>query len=52
MWVTIIAFVGVLALCVLFRFARAGLAMRAVVDDPELVAMQAISPPECGAWRG
>jgi branched-subunit amino acid ABC-type transport system permease component len=44
LWVTIIAVAGVLALLALFRFSRAGLAMRAVVDDPDLVSMQAISP--------
>jgi len=44
LWVTIIALVGVLALYGLFRFSRTGLSMRAVVDDPELVSMQAISP--------
>src|SRR3954451_12976138 len=44
LWVTIIAFVGVLALYALFRFTRSGLSMRAVVDDSELVSMQAISP--------
>jgi ABC-type branched-subunit amino acid transport system ATPase component/branched-subunit amino acid ABC-type transport system permease component len=44
LWVTIIAVVGVLALYALFRFTRSGLSMRAVVDDAELVSMQAISP--------
>ena len=44
LWVTLIALVGVLALFVLFRFTRSGLSMRAVVDDAELVSMQAISP--------
>ena len=28
----------------IFRFTRTGLAMRAVVDDPDLVAMQAVNP--------
>jgi ABC-type branched-subunit amino acid transport system ATPase component/branched-subunit amino acid ABC-type transport system permease component len=44
LWVTLIASVAVLGLYVLFRFSRTGLSMRAVVDDPELVSMQAISP--------
>jgi len=38
---------GVLAAALLyglFRFTRTGLAMRAVVDDPDLLAMQATSP--------
>jgi ABC-type branched-subunit amino acid transport system ATPase component/branched-subunit amino acid ABC-type transport system permease component len=44
LWVTIIAVVGVIFLYGLFRFTRSGLAMRAVVDDPELLSVQAISP--------
>ena len=44
LWVTIVAVVGVLLLFGLFRFTRTGLAMRAVVDDPDLVAMQAVNP--------
>jgi ABC-type branched-subunit amino acid transport system ATPase component/branched-subunit amino acid ABC-type transport system permease component len=42
-----IAVIGVLAVALLymmFRWTRSGLAMRAVVDDPELVARQATSP--------
>ncbi|MBE8517016.1 ATP-binding cassette domain-containing protein [Amycolatopsis sp. H6(2020)] len=39
-----IAVAAVAALSAMFRFARIGLAMRAVVDDPELLAMQATDP--------
>ncbi len=39
-----IAVVAVAALYAMFRFARIGLAMRAVVDDPDLLAMQATDP--------
>ena len=42
--VTIVGVVAVLGLYALFRFTRTGVAMRAVVDDPDLVAMQAIDP--------
>jgi ABC-type branched-subunit amino acid transport system ATPase component/branched-subunit amino acid ABC-type transport system permease component len=44
LWVTLIGVVAAVGLFALFRFARIGLAMRAVVDDPDLVAMQATSP--------
>jgi branched-subunit amino acid ABC-type transport system permease component len=44
LWITIIALVGVVALYGLFRFTRSGQSMRAVVDDADLVSMQAISP--------
>jgi ABC-type branched-subunit amino acid transport system ATPase component/branched-subunit amino acid ABC-type transport system permease component len=43
-WVTAVGIVGVALLYAVFRWSRIGLAMRAVVDDPDLVAMQAISP--------
>ena len=39
-----IALVVVGALYALFRFSRLGLAMRAVVDDPDLLAMQGTDP--------
>ncbi|OXM64080.1 ABC transporter permease subunit [Amycolatopsis vastitatis] len=39
-----IAVVAVAALYAMFRFSRIGLAMRAVVDDPDLLAMQATDP--------
>ncbi len=42
--VTLVGLVAAILLYVLFRFAKTGLAMRAVVDDPDLVAMQARSP--------
>jgi ABC-type branched-subunit amino acid transport system ATPase component/branched-subunit amino acid ABC-type transport system permease component len=44
LWVTVVGIVVVVLLYLLFRFARTGVAMRAVVDDPNLVAMQATSP--------
>ncbi|HZP31511.1 MAG TPA: branched-chain amino acid ABC transporter permease/ATP-binding protein [Acidimicrobiia bacterium] len=44
LWVTLVGLVVVVLLYVLFRFARTGVAMRAVVDDPDLVAMQATNP--------
>ncbi len=44
LWVTIIGVVAVLLLYALFRSTRTGVAMRAVVDDPDLVAMRATSP--------
>jgi len=43
-WVMLVGLVGATALYGLFRFTRTGLAMRAVVDDPDLLAMQATSP--------
>jgi ABC-type branched-subunit amino acid transport system ATPase component/branched-subunit amino acid ABC-type transport system permease component len=43
-WVMLVGIVGAVALYALFRFTRTGLAMRAVVDDPDLLAMQATSP--------
>jgi ABC-type branched-subunit amino acid transport system ATPase component/branched-subunit amino acid ABC-type transport system permease component len=42
--ITAIAIVAVLALYLLFRYSRLGLAMRAVVDDPDLVRLHGISP--------
>ena len=42
--IAIIAVLAVALLYVMFRWTRSGLAMRAVVDDPELVARQGISP--------
>ena len=39
-----IAIAGVLALYGLFRFTRLGVAMRAVVDDPDLLALMGTSP--------
>ncbi len=42
--ITAITLVAVAALYALFRFARIGVAMRAVVDDPDLLAMQATNP--------
>jgi branched-subunit amino acid ABC-type transport system permease component len=42
--VSVIALVVVIALYVLFRFTRLGVAMRAVVDDPDLLDLQGISP--------
>jgi ABC-type branched-subunit amino acid transport system ATPase component/branched-subunit amino acid ABC-type transport system permease component len=50
--VTVVGLVAVAALYALFRWSRAGTAMRAVVDDPDLLAMQATSPVRVrrGAW--
>jgi ABC-type branched-subunit amino acid transport system ATPase component/branched-subunit amino acid ABC-type transport system permease component len=42
--VAAVALVAVAALYALFRFTRMGIAMRAVVDDPDLLAMQATDP--------
>lgn len=42
--ITAIAVVAVAALWAFFRWSRAGLAMRAVVDDPDLLAMHATDP--------
>lgn len=42
--VTVIALVMVILLYALFRFTRLGTAMRAVVDDPDLVDIQGTSP--------
>jgi len=44
LWVTLFGVAATVALYGLFRFSRMGLAMRAVVNDPDLVAMQATSP--------
>jgi ABC-type branched-subunit amino acid transport system ATPase component/branched-subunit amino acid ABC-type transport system permease component len=41
---TLVAVVAVLALYAFFRWSRLGLAMRAVVDDPDLLAMHATDP--------
>ena len=43
LWVTLIGILVVAALYFLFRKSRAGIAMRAVVDDPDLVSMQGSS---------
>jgi ABC-type branched-subunit amino acid transport system ATPase component/branched-subunit amino acid ABC-type transport system permease component len=42
--VTVIAIICVAALYALFRFTRLGIAMRAVVDDPDLVDLQGTDP--------
>jgi len=42
--VTIVGVVAVAGLYALFRWTRTGTAMRAVVDDPDLLAMQATNP--------
>ncbi len=42
--VTVIGLIVVAALYALFRFTRLGVAMRAVVDDPDLLDLQGISP--------
>ena len=42
--ITIISLVAVAALYALFRFTRLGIAMRAVVDDPDLLDIQGTSP--------
>jgi ABC-type branched-subunit amino acid transport system ATPase component/branched-subunit amino acid ABC-type transport system permease component len=42
--ITAVAVFSVAGLYALFRWSRAGLAMRAVVDDPDLLAMQATDP--------
>src|SRR4051794_13945154 len=44
LWVTLFGVVAAVVLFGLFRFSRMGLGMRAVVNDPDLVAMQATSP--------
>src|SRR4051812_3465035 len=44
LWVTLFGLAATVALFVLFRFSRTGLAMRAIVNDPDLLAMQATSP--------
>jgi ABC-type branched-subunit amino acid transport system ATPase component/branched-subunit amino acid ABC-type transport system permease component len=44
LWVTLFGVAATIVLFGLFRFSRMGLAMRAVVNDPDLVAMQATSP--------
>jgi ABC-type branched-subunit amino acid transport system ATPase component/branched-subunit amino acid ABC-type transport system permease component len=46
LWVTLFGLVAAILLYALFRFARTGLAMRAVVDDADLVARQATSPEQ------
>ncbi|MBV8431895.1 MAG: ATP-binding cassette domain-containing protein [Solirubrobacterales bacterium] len=50
--VTVVGVAAVASLYALFRWSRAGTAMRAVVDDPDLLAMQATSPVRVrrGAW--
>jgi ABC-type branched-subunit amino acid transport system ATPase component/branched-subunit amino acid ABC-type transport system permease component len=42
--VTVVALLAVAALYALFRLTRMGVSMRAVVDDPDLLAMQATDP--------
>ena len=42
--ITIISLVAVAALYALFRFTRLGIAMRAVVDDPDLLDIMGTSP--------
>jgi ABC-type branched-subunit amino acid transport system ATPase component/branched-subunit amino acid ABC-type transport system permease component len=42
--ITAIAIIAVAALYALFRWSRLGLSMRAVVDDPDLLALQATDP--------
>ena len=42
--VTLVGLVAVIGLYGLFRWSRTGIAMRAVVDDADLLAMQATSP--------
>jgi ABC-type branched-subunit amino acid transport system ATPase component/branched-subunit amino acid ABC-type transport system permease component len=42
--VAVVALLAVLSLYILFRRTRVGVAMRAVVDDPELLAMQGTDP--------
>ncbi|OHV48458.1 branched-chain amino acid ABC transporter permease/ATP-binding protein [Pseudofrankia sp. BMG5.36] len=44
LWVTLVAVLAVALLFAVFRWSRTGLAMRAVVDDPDLLSMQATSP--------
>lgn len=44
LWVTVLSVVVVAVSWVALRRTSAGVSMRAVVDDPDLVAMQAISP--------
>ncbi|HEX4661876.1 MAG TPA: branched-chain amino acid ABC transporter permease/ATP-binding protein [Streptosporangiaceae bacterium] len=50
--VTLVGLAAVAGLYALFRWSRSGIAMRAVVDDPDLLAMQATSPIRVrrGAW--
>ena len=50
--VTVVGLAAVAGLYALFRWTRTGTAMRAVVDDPDLLAMQATSPVRVrrGAW--
>ena len=43
-WVTLFGIVAAATLFGIFRFSLMGLSMRAVVNDPDLVAMQATSP--------
>ena len=42
--VTLVGLIAVGGFYALFRWSRSGIAMRAVVDDPDLLAMQATSP--------
>ena len=49
---TVVALVAVALLYALFRWTRMGVAMRAVVDDPDLLAMQATNPGAVRRARG
>jgi ABC-type branched-subunit amino acid transport system ATPase component/branched-subunit amino acid ABC-type transport system permease component len=42
--ITVVAVVAVAAMYAMFRFTRVGLAMRAVVDDPDLLDTKGIAP--------
>jgi ABC-type branched-subunit amino acid transport system ATPase component/branched-subunit amino acid ABC-type transport system permease component len=50
--VTLVGLAAVAGLYALFRWSRTGISMRAVVDDADLLAMQATSPVRVrrGAW--
>ncbi|HVM67360.1 MAG TPA: hypothetical protein VMU14_20990, partial [Acidimicrobiales bacterium] len=48
--VTLVGLASVLLLYALFRWTRMGTSMRAVVDDPDLLAMQATSPVLVRRW--
>ena len=52
LFVTCVSIIAVLLLYGLFKWSRLGVAMRAVVDDPNLVAMQGSNPsgPRRSAW--
>jgi ABC-type branched-subunit amino acid transport system ATPase component/branched-subunit amino acid ABC-type transport system permease component len=44
LWVTLTGLLAAVLLFLLFRYTRTGVMMRAVVDDPDLVAMYGTSP--------